>query len=169
MKQWQGDYKKKLLLPSDLQKTADSCRKSGKTIATINGSYDLLHAGHLQSLYEASQLADVLIVGLNSDSSIKEYKDPSRPIIPLDSRLQMMAALEWVDYVSWFDETDPREFLKKIKPDVHVNGIQWKDHCIEEDLVKSLGGKIHYVALIPGLSTSQIVNKILNLYDRAKV
>jgi D-glycero-beta-D-manno-heptose 1-phosphate adenylyltransferase len=169
VKEWQSEYKKKVIDPSDVQEAAESIRASGKTIATLNGSFDLLHSGHLQSIYEASQLADILIVALNSDSSIKRYKDPSRPIITLEHRLQMIAALDWVDFATWFDETDPRRLLEKIKPDVHVNGIEWKNNCVEEALVASYGGKMHYVPLISGLSTTQIVNNIANLYDQAKV
>lgn len=162
MKTWQVEHKKKLIEPEFLESFALKRRAEGKTLATINGSYDILHPGHLQSLFEASQLADILIVGLNSDSSIQKYKSPRRPIMTLKHRLQMIAALSWVDYVSWFEETDPLKFLKKIKPNVHVNGIQWKENCVEEEFIKSYGGDVHYVSLIPELSTTRIVNRIVN-------
>src|SRR5690606_2349043 len=118
-----------------------------------NGSFDLLHAGHLQILYTAAQAADVLIVALNSDRSIKEYKSPKRPIITLDYRMQMIAALCWVDYVTYFDETDPIALLTKIKPDIHVNGSEYGENCIEAEIVKRYGGRIEIVPLVPGLST----------------
>jgi rfaE bifunctional protein nucleotidyltransferase chain/domain len=102
----------------------------------------------------------ILIVALNSDPSIKQYKNPLRPIIPLEYRLQMMSALGFVTYVTWFDETDPRNLLNIIKPDVHVNGAEYGENCIEADIVKSNGGSIHIVKLVPGLSTTQILKKI---------
>lgn len=128
-------------------------------LVTLNGSFDLLHAGHLQIIFEASQLGDLLIVALNTDASIQKYKSPKRPIVPLEYRLQMMAALEFVDYVTWFEETDPRQLLSKIKPNIHVNGAEYGD-CIEGETVRSHGGKVHLVELISGLSTSQLIRKI---------
>ena len=99
-------------------------------------------------------------MALNSDSSIKKYKSPNRPIIPLEERLKMMAALQFVDYVTWFDETDPIALLEKIKPDVHVNGAEYGAKCIEADTVKKHGGRVEIVQLVPGLSTSEIIKKI---------
>lgn len=157
---WSASYKKKLILPQNLREHAMSLRISGKTLVTLNGSFDLLHAGHLQIIFEASQMGDILIVALNSDSSIQRYKSPKRPIISLEYRLQMMAALEFVHYVTWFDETDPRLILSQIKPDIHVNGAEYGENCIEAETVKSYGGKIHIVKLIPGLSSSSIIQKI---------
>ncbi|NGX57857.1 MAG: Bifunctional protein HldE [Chlamydiae bacterium] len=161
---WQQDYKKKVIHPDQLTERAKEIRSLGKTIATLNGSFDLLHAGHLHILYEASKQADVLIVALNSDESIKKYKSSLRPLIPLEARLQMISALEFVDYVTWFDETDPCQLLQKIQPNVHVNGSEYRESCIEESVVP----KVHYIDLVPGLSTSQIVNKILEAYDKPK-
>ncbi len=97
----------KILVGSVLEEKVRGIREEGKTIATLNGSFDLLHAGHLEMIYEASCQADVLIVALNTDASIQQYKSPLRPIIPLEFRLQMVAALESVDYVTWFEETRP--------------------------------------------------------------
>lgn len=104
--------------------------------------------------------ADRLIVALNSDSSIRQYKGADRPIISLEYRLQMMAALEFVDYVTWFDETDPRAILGKIKPDVHVNGAEYGAGCIEAETIINHGGRIHLVDRIPSLATSAIIEKI---------
>lgn len=159
-KLWSDAYKNKLILPNNLSASSQHIRDQGYSIATLNGSFDLMHAGHLQIIYEASQQADILLVALNSDASIKAYKSPDRPIIPLEYRLQMMAALEFVDYVTWFEETDPLRILEEIKPDVHVNGAEYGENCIEADIVKKYGGRIHIVQLVPGLSTSQILKKI---------
>lgn len=157
---WATSYKKKLIEPGQLESFSNALRAAGKKIATLNGSFDLLHAGHLQIIFEASQQGNPLIVALNSDASIRQYKSQARPIIPLEYRLQMMAALEFVDFVTWFEETDPRALLLKIRPHVHVNGADWGPNCVEADTVRNLGGKLHLVKLIPGLSTSQIVQKI---------
>lgn len=159
-KMWSTECQSKYISPPKLDKTIDKIRKEGKKIATLNGSFDLLHAGHLQILYEASQQADVLIVALNSDQSIRQYKSHLRPIIPLEYRLQMISALDFVDYVTWFEETDPRQLLNIIKPDVHVNGAEYGENCIEAETVKANGGRLHIVKLIPGLSTSEILKKI---------
>jgi rfaE bifunctional protein nucleotidyltransferase chain/domain len=153
-------YQKKRIDPSDLERFSNEIKKSGKTLVTLNGSFDLLHAGHLEMLYQASLQGDILIVALNSDSSIKQYKSQDRPFIPLDERLQMMAALDMVDYVTWFEELDPCLLLSKLKPDVHVNGSEYGENCIEAETVKAYGGRLHIVQLVPGLSTTQIVKRI---------
>lgn len=152
--------RKKLIEPGCIEEKAASLRARGLTIATLNGSFDLMHAGHLYMVHQASKQADRLIVALNSDASIQKYKSVERPIIPLEFRLQMMAALEFVDFVTWFEETDPRELLGKIKPDVHVNGAEYGVDCIEGDVVRANGGRLHLVDRIPGLATSSIIEKI---------
>jgi D-beta-D-heptose 7-phosphate kinase/D-beta-D-heptose 1-phosphate adenosyltransferase len=165
MHTWSEAFRNKFISPETLQARIEALRSTGKTIATINGSFDLLHAGHLHILYEGSQTADIFVVALNSDKSIQTYKSPERPLISLEYRLQMMAALGFVDFVTWFDETDPRHVLSLIKPDVHVNGAEYGDQCIEAQTVKENGGKLHIVPLIPGLSTSQIIAKIQSLHQ----
>jgi len=155
----------KYIRREDLEKKVAELKAHGKTIGTLNGSFDLLHAGHLEMIYQASLQADVLIVALNSDASIKKYKSPLRPIIPLENRLQMMAALGMVSFVTWFDETDPRAILGLIRPDVHCNGAEYGADCIEADIVKEHGGKVHIVSLVPGLSTSNIIKKIKETCD----
>lgn len=153
-------YSHKIIDPKDLSNIINQLKSEGKTIATLNGSFDLLHAGHLEILFQGSLQADIFLIALNTDSSIKGYKGQDRPIIPLDYRLQMIAALECVDYVTWFNESDPRAILSVIKPDVHVNGSEYGENCLEADQVKANGGKVHIVPLVPGLSTSAIIQKI---------
>ena len=150
----------KNIAPGDVEAKSLLIKEKGETIATLNGSFDLLHAGHLNIIYEASLQADILIMALNSDSSIKNYKSPLRPIISLEYRLKMVAALEFVDYVTFFDETTPINILTKIKPDVHVNGSDYGENCVEAETVKMYGGRIHIVKTLPGLSTTAIVEKI---------
>jgi D-glycero-beta-D-manno-heptose 1-phosphate adenylyltransferase len=154
---------KKLINPEHLEEKAAALRMRGFTIATLNGSFDLMHAGHLFIIHEASKQADRLIVALNSDSSVQQYKSPNRPIIPLSYRLEMMAALEFVDFVTWFEESDPIALLSKIKPDVHVNGAEYGAQCIEAETVKKQGGRLHLVDRIPSLATSAIIEKIKKL------
>lgn len=151
---------KKLIDPQNLEEKSAALRARHLTIATLNGSFDLLHAGHLYIIYQASLQADRLIVALNTDPSIQQYKGKDRPIVPLQYRLEMISALEFVDYVTWFSETDPRNILEKIRPDVHVNGKEYGEDCIEAGAVKSIGARLHLVDRIPSLATSAIIEKI---------
>jgi len=164
-KSWKEKALEKVILPSALESKIQALKKKGLKIATLNGSFDLLHAGHLHIIYEASKQADVLLVALNSDRSIQAYKSLSRPIVPLEYRIEMMTALSFVDYVTWFDETTPCVLLEKIKPDVHINGMEYGTKCIEADVVKRGGGKLHLVKRIDGLSTTTLINKIKTLCD----
>lgn len=153
--------RKKQLSESQLRAKVQELKAANKTIATINGSFDLLHSGHLHILFEAAKQADTLIVALNTDASIKRYKGEHRPICNLEERMAMIAALECVDYVTAFDEDTPIETLKIIQPDVHVNGAEYGENCIEAQVVKAHGGRIHIVELIPGLSTSKLIERIV--------
>lgn len=159
---WPQYSKEKVIFPEKLSAKVAELRKAGKKITTLNGSFDLMHAGHLHIISEAAKQGGVLIVALNTDRSIQEYKSPKRPIITLEYRLQMMAALGFVDFVTWFDETDPRHILGIIKPDIHVNGAEYGHDCIEAEIVRTHGGKIHIVQLVPGLSTSDVIKKIIS-------
>ncbi len=135
-------------------------RAQGKRIVTLNGSFDLLHAGHLHILEEARRQGDVLLVGLNSDASVRRYKSADRPIVSEGDRARMLLALRCVDYVHVFDEDVPMPFLEEVRPDVHVNGSEYGGDCIEAPTVKKHGGRIHIVEKVPGLSTSALVDKI---------
>lgn len=158
-KDWPKELLKKLILPENLEKTAEEIKKENKLV-TLNGSFDLLHAGHLWMLRQAKAQGDKLLVALNSDSSIQQYKSPLRPIVSLEHRLEMMASICYVDYVTWFEELNPLKILSLIKPHVHVNGSEYGKDCIEADLIKNQGGVLHIVPLKEGLSTSNIVEKI---------
>ncbi len=157
---WSEAYKKKLIAPEELAEKVAALKAQRKKIVTLNGSFDLMHAGHLHMIHEAAQQGDVLILALNTDRSIQAYKSPSRPIVPLDYRMQMMAAIGFVDFVTWFDELDPCRLLSIIQPHVHVNGSEYGINCIEADTVKKNGGTLHIVDLVPGLSTSALLKKI---------
>ncbi|MCB1114238.1 MAG: adenylyltransferase/cytidyltransferase family protein [Chlamydiia bacterium] len=157
---WEKAHQTKVILPEELESKMSDVKRQGFKLATLNGSFDLMHAGHLEIIYQASQVADKLLVLLNSDTSIQQYKGKDRPLISLKYRIRMMAALGFVDFVSWFDETDPIQVLSKVKPDVHVNGAEYGSDCIEADCVKKNGGRIEIIQLVPGLSTSEIIKKI---------
>jgi D-beta-D-heptose 7-phosphate kinase/D-beta-D-heptose 1-phosphate adenosyltransferase len=144
-----------------LRSLASTLRAKGKRIVTTNGSFDILHRGHLHILSEAREQGDVLIVGLNSDASVRGYKGPGRPIVPQRNRADMLLALRVVDYVHIFDEPDPIAFLNELRPDVHVNGSEYGENCIERDVVLNGGGSIYIVARLPELSTSQLVSALL--------
>jgi rfaE bifunctional protein nucleotidyltransferase chain/domain len=162
---WKELYQKKVIDPKKLTKKVEALRSDGKTICSLNGSFDILHAGHLHCLYEASTQGDIFIVAVNTDRSIQEYKSLNRPIIELDHRMQMLAALSFVDYVTYFNEPDPRNILELIKPDCHSNGAEYGSKCIEAITVKKYGGSIHIIDLVPGLSTSSILKKIRSTCD----
>ncbi len=143
-----------------LAELARTLRARGKRLVTVNGSFDLLHGGHLHILAEARRQGDVVIVGLNSDASVRSYKGPSRPIVPERRRAEMLLALRSVDYVHIFDEPDPRAFLLELRPDVHVNGSEYGENCIEAETVRSAGGTLHLVERLPGLSTSHLLSAL---------
>jgi D-beta-D-heptose 7-phosphate kinase/D-beta-D-heptose 1-phosphate adenosyltransferase len=141
-----------------LAQLAATLRAKGKRIVTVNGTFDILHSGHLHILTEARQCGDVLIVAINSDASVKSYKGSSRPIVAERHRAAMLLALRMVDYVHIFNESDPIALLTEIKPDVHVNGSEYGADCIESEAVRRGGGTIHVVSRIPGLSTSGLID-----------
>jgi D-beta-D-heptose 7-phosphate kinase/D-beta-D-heptose 1-phosphate adenosyltransferase len=150
-----------------LARLAASLRAKGNRIVTINGSFDVLHGGHLHILNEARRQGDVLLVGLNSDASVRGYKGPARPLVPERQRAEMLLALRMVDYVHIFDETDPIAFLREVRPDVHVNGSEYGENCIEGDTVREGGGRVHIVERIPELSTSRLIEAIRASAGRA--
>lgn len=154
------ELENKIKTVDELAVIANELKQQAKTIVTNNGSYDLMHLGHIYGLFNAKQQGDILMVGLNSDASIKSYKSIHRPINDEHMRLRMIAALACVDYVFLFDETTPMSWLKKLKPHVHTNGAEYGDECVEKDLVESQGGKIHLLPMVDGYKTSLMIEKI---------
>ncbi|HYV36067.1 MAG TPA: D-glycero-beta-D-manno-heptose 1-phosphate adenylyltransferase [Gemmataceae bacterium] len=150
------------LLPVHLLNLAlESRRRLGQRIVFTNGCFDVLHAGHVEYLQEARRQGDVLIVGLNSDDSVRNLKGPSRPINTLDSRALVMTGLSAVDYVAVFDAATPLELIKAVKPDVLVKGADYRaDEVVGGEFVKSYGGRIHLAPLREGLSSSNILRRL---------
>ena len=133
----------------------------GKLVFT-NGCFDLLHVGHIRYLQEARKLGDYLIIGLNSDKSVKKIKGSLRPIIPETERAEVLAALESVSFVVLFDEDTPYELISAIQPDVLVKGGDWKGNdIVGKDIVEAYGGKVLSLSYIQGRSTTDIIDKVL--------
>jgi len=142
----------------------EEARAAGRVVVWTNGAFDLLHPGHVQSLQQARALGDLLVVGLNSDRSVKENKGPARPILNEGERAAMLTALECVDAVVVFDEDTPVESLMKLMPDIHCKGTEYAPphgrQVPERSVVEGYGGRIEYLPLVPGLSTTEILRRI---------
>ena len=157
----------KILKLSDLVKALESLREAGKRIVFTNGCFDILHAGHVRYLTAARSKGDALVLGLNSDVSVKSIKPENRPIVNQDQRAEVLEGLACVDYITIFDEPDPLALIQTIKPDVLIKGADWKEaEIIGSDVVKSYGGKVIRIEVVPGISTSRIIQRILELYGR---
>jgi rfaE bifunctional protein nucleotidyltransferase chain/domain len=149
--------KNKILSLPALLKKLPALRRRGATIAFTNGCFDLMHVGHVKYLQEAGKSSRVLIVGLNSDTSMRRIKGPSRPIVVQEARAAVLAALESVDFVVIFNEATPYKIIAAIKPDILIKGADWKGKpVVGEDLVK----KVELVKYIQGFSTTNIIKKI---------
>jgi rfaE bifunctional protein nucleotidyltransferase chain/domain len=139
-------------------------RARGETMVWTNGCFDLLHAGHVHTLEAARAFGDVLVVGLNDDASVRALKGPGRPIIPAAERAALLAALECVDYVITFPELTPEAALARLQPDVHCKGADYAPPhgkpIPEAAVVASYGGRIEFLPLLPGLSTTDLVRRI---------
>jgi len=141
----------------ELEAIVAEAKHDGKTVVFANGCFDLLHSGHLHLLSEAKKQGDILIVATNSDSSVKSIKGPGRPVFPQRERVELLAALENVDYVTVFDETDPREAIRKIRPQILVKGGDWpKEQIVGKELVE----KVVTVPYHEGYSTTKIIERI---------
>lgn len=136
-------------------------KKRKKTIAFTNGCFDILHLGHIRYLKKIKSFADILIVGINSDKSVRVIKGESRPINPQKARVEVLEGLKTVDRVIVFDEPTPLKLIQKIKPDYLVKGADWKaGQIVGKQFVESYGGKVVTVPFIKGYSTSKIIEKI---------
>jgi D-glycero-beta-D-manno-heptose 1-phosphate adenylyltransferase len=135
-------------------------KRKNKKVVFTNGCFDLLHIGHVRYLREAKGLGDLLIVGLNSDWSVKQLKGESRPVQNENDRAEILSSLEFVDYTFIFNELTPLESIQKIKPQVLVKGGDWKiDQIVGSTFVMANGGEVHSLPFVPGRSTTQIIEK----------
>ena len=150
---------------SKIEQLSKEYKKAKKTIVFTNGCFDIIHAGHVKYLNQAAQLGDILILGLNSDNSVKLIKGDNRPVIDQEHRADVVAALSSIDHVVIFDEPDPEILIKTIVPDILVKGADWsEDQIIGGKFVKENGGRIERVDLEPDISTTAIITRIGELY-----
>ena len=153
----------KVLSRRDVEVFVEHLREAKKTLVFTNGVFDLLHPGHVRYLQGARQLGDALVVGVNSDRSVRAIKGPTRPMNPEHERAEVIAALACVDAVVIFDEDDPLEIIRRLQPDVLVKGADWgQDAIIGRDVVEARGGRVVRIPLAEGYSTSAIIRKIKN-------
>lgn len=154
----------KLISVKRLLALREHYRREGKTVVWTNGCFDLLHPGHVASLAAAKALGDVLIVGLNSDASVKAIKGPTRPVLNEIERATMLSALAVVDHVVIFEEPTPEPVLAILKPDIHTKGQEYAlPHgrpVPEAETVLAYGGRMEYLPLVPGISTTELIRRI---------
>ena len=144
----------------DIQSVIEPLRKSGKTLITTNGCFDLLHAGHIKYLSEAAQLGDMLVVGINADETVRKLKGEGRPVQNEADRALIVGSLKMVFGTFIFHEDDPRAFLSVLKPDIHVKGGDYTKDILERETVEQYGGKVEILSFVQGRSTTSIVSKI---------
>ena len=150
------------ILPADgaAQLSAAVHARGGKIVFT-NGVFDLLHPGHVRYLQDARRLGDVLVVGVNSDRSVRGNKGPERPITPEGERAEILAGLACVDAVVIFDEPTPAEIIRRVQPDILVKGADWgPDNIVGRDTVEGRGGRVIRMELSPGYSTTDLIRKV---------
>lgn len=161
----QDQISSKILTKEEAAKRAAFHRAHGEKIVFTNGCFDIVHAGHISSFKQAREHGDVLFLGLNSDSSIKRIKGDKRPIVDQNNRMALLAAISYVDYIVLFEEDTPEELIKTIKPDVLIKGKDWAGKPVAgADFIHSIGGQVCFIDLEAGLSTSNIITKILTVY-----
>lgn len=136
-------------------------RREGKSIVFSNGCFDILHRGHVEYLSKAADLGDILVIGLNTDASVKRLKGPSRPVNDEKARAVVLAALQFVDAVVFFDEDTPYNLIKCVQPDVLVKGKDYKaEDIVGYDIVTNSGGRVETIELVEGFSTTKVIEAL---------
>lgn len=159
------DIQSKIMDARSLVSKLDGFRKAGKNVVFTNGCFDILHVGHVRYLTAARKEGDLLVVGLNSDTSIQMIKGSQRPIMGQAQRSEIMASLQAVDFVTFFDEPDPLVLIKRLKPAVLVKGADWSvDDIVGAEFVKSKGGRVVRVPLVKDVSSSTIIDEIVRRF-----
>ena len=159
--------KEKIKERKNLRKIIEGLKKEGKRIVFTNGCFDLLHVGHVRYLEAAKALGNVLIIGINSDPSVRGLKGPLRPILPLEERAEILSGLGCVDYVTVFDEPTPLELITLIQPHVLVKGGDWtREDVVGRDVVEGSGGEVVILPFVPGSSTTNIIETILKRHEK---
>jgi D-glycero-beta-D-manno-heptose 1-phosphate adenylyltransferase len=159
------DVSAKIVTAGKLISGLDKARRAGKKIVFTNGCFDILHVGHVRYLAAARSEGDLLVVGLNSDASVRSIKGDRRPLVNQDQRAEVLASLVCVDYVVTFDEPDPLRMIQTLKPDILVKGADWEEeNIVGAEFVKSIGGKIIRAKLVPEVSTTRIIDRIVRRF-----
>lgn len=154
----------KIIEPAFLPVLCEELHRKGARIVFTNGVFDLLHPGHIQYLDKASKLGTHVIAALNTDESVRRIKGALRPVMTLEERLEVMAALECINFVTWFAEDTPAEIIKLVRPDVLVKGGDWQpESIVGKNFVESYGGKVLSIPFVSGYSTTSILQKISSL------
>lgn len=157
--------KEKIKEREEIQRIVMTLKAKGKRIVFTNGCFDLIHVGHVRYLEKAKSLGDILIVGVNSDHSVKTLKGPKRPIIPEEERVEILSGLWCVDYITLFDEPTPLELIAQLQPHVLVKGGDWtKETTVGKEIVEASGGEVIILPFVEGHSTSDLINTILSRY-----
>ena len=159
--------KEKIKKKEDLYKKVEDLKKKGKRIVFTNGCFDLLHLGHIRYLEEARRLGDILVVGVNSDRSVRNLKGPKRPILHEEERAEILSSLGSVDFVIVFDEPTPFELISSLLPHVLVKGGDWtKENIVGKEVVERSGGEVVLLPFVEGSSTSNLIETILKRYEK---
>jgi D-glycero-beta-D-manno-heptose 1-phosphate adenylyltransferase len=158
------DYPARILTRDEMKNEMKALHAAGKKVVFTNGAFDILHLGHLTYMTFAREQGDCLVVGLNSDASVRRYKTDKRPIVPQQERATLLAGLKCVDYVVIFDEDEPKELIAHILPDVLVKGEDWAHYVSGRDVVEANGGKVVLAKMVEGRSTTNVIKKILEAY-----
>jgi len=159
--------KQKIIGEKGLLRIVKNLKTRGKRIVFTNGCFDLLHIGHIRYLEKARTLGDILIVGVNSDSSVRILKGPKRPILPVKERAEILSGLGCVDYITIFNEQDPLKLITSLHPHVLVKGGDWiKEQIVGGDMVERSGGRVVIIPFVKGTSTSNLIGTILKKYEK---
>lgn len=158
--------KEKIKSIEEIESIVKELKSKNKRIVTTNGSFDIIHAAHVRLFEKAKKCGDVLIILLNSDESIKRAKGKERPIVSENERAYILSALQYIDYIVVFPQDKPLEYLERIKPSVHVKGGSGIEERYKEEkqFIENLGGEYKIFELEPGFSTTNIIQKILDVY-----
>lgn len=160
------DFSGKLLTVEEIKALRANWRKEGRKVVFTNGCFDILHLGHVTYLSWARSQGDLLIVGVNSDASVKRNKGPSRPIVSEGDRAALLLSLRCVDYVCFFDEDTPYGLISEIVPDVLVKGKDWAGNVVGSDVVEANGGTVKLADLVANHSTTGIIERVLQVYGK---
>lgn len=154
----------KILSREEMKREREGLRGEGRKLVFTNGAFDVLHAGHVTYLNFSRQQGDALVVGLNSDASVKRYKGDKRPVNSEQDRALVLASLECIDYVVLFGEDEPRDLIAEILPDVLVKGADWAHYVSGREEVEAAGGKVVLAEMVEGRSTTNTIERILDAY-----